>query len=324
MMCENQLTNNRQLAVRRFLKNSYLKKRLVHAYIFEGEKGAGKLSLAKDFAKMIICQSGEGTCGRCHDCKAIEDGNHVNVIRISPEGKTIRKEQIQRLQHEFSKTAAVTAAKIYIIEAADSMSISASNSLLKFLEEPAEDTYALLLTENSETLLPTIRSRSVTLKLKSLSQEELQLKYKDAGIGKYSALMAALTQNIDEAKTWSASKELHSLAELVVKIENALMSTRQDPSIVIAQNQALFKEVGNSQLFLRLYQIFYRDVLLGSLESGRVPAFSFQHEALLASIQKNQIGDCVRKLKAIMEAQRRLAANANMMLTFDWLFLEIK
>jgi len=313
-----------QPEVLHFLTNSHNKGRLVHAYIFEGPTGVGKLSLAKGFAKMVLCQSETEFCDGCRHCDMVNSGGHINVIHIVPDGQSIKKEQIQSLQQEFSKMAAEATAKVYIIEDADKMSISASNSLLKFLEEPAANTYALLLTQNSEKLLPTIRSRSVTLSMKPLSKERLLDVFREAGLGKYAPLTATLTQNLDEAQALVGSENFLQLVSVLLKVEEAMQKTGFDPTIVIAQHQSALKEAGAVSTFLRLYTIFYRDILALKLNLEEVSAFSFQPDVLENSKGTNEVKDCIRKLKALMDAERRLTANANTALMFDQLFLEMK
>ena len=70
--------SDRQSEVVRFLVNSYHKNRLVHAYILEGAKGVGKLFVAKNFAKMLLCESEDKICGTCRSCQMIENEGHVN------------------------------------------------------------------------------------------------------------------------------------------------------------------------------------------------------------------------------------------------------
>jgi len=308
----------------KFLVNSYEKKRLVHAYILEGPRGVGKGAVAKNFAKMILCESEDKICGQCRHCQMIENEGHVNVFRVIPEGQSIRKEQIQALQTEFSKKAAEDCAKIYIIEDADKMSVSASNSLLKFLEEPLSEAYALLLTQNKEKLLPTIRSRAVCLSFKGLMSEDLIKQYEEAGIVKYTSLVAALTQNIYEAKELSESENFASMIDLILKTEECFVKTNFDPSVLIAQYQHLLKEPGASLRYLKLYMTYYRDIL--NLKIGKVDNLSYRNyqNYLTISEKVNTQNDCVRKLQKIMEAERRLLSNANALLCFDQLFLEMK
>ena len=308
----------------KFLVNSYKKNRLVHAYIFEGPKGIGKLSVAKNFAKMILCESDEKICGQCRHCQMIEIDGHVNVIYIRPEGQSIKKEQIQYLQTELSKKAAEDCAKIYIIEDADKMSISASNSLLKFLEEPESETYAILLTQNKEKILPTIQSRAVTLSFQALKREELIKQYELAGIEKHISIVASLTQNVDDAKSISESEDFLSLVELVLKTEECFVKTRFDPSILLAQHQNLLKEPGAALKYIKLYMIYYKDVMNLKINKQESLSFHKYQNYLTMSQNMNSISDCVRKLQKLMEAEQRLNSNANVLLCFDQLFIEMK
>ena len=314
----------RQSEVVRFLVNSYRKNRLVHAYILEGAKGVGKLSVAKNFAKMLLCESEDKICGTCRSCQMIDQEGHVNVYVIRKEGNNIKKEQIQTLQSEFSKMAAEDSAKIYIIEDADKMSVSAANSLLKFLEEPMKNTYALLLTENKQMLLPTIRSRAVVLSFKSLSQEELINQYVEAGIHQYASIVAALTQNLEEGILLAQSKRLASLVVLVLKTEDCFVKTKLDPSILLMQHQELFKEKESQFLYLKLLMIYYEDVLKLKLGQTDQLAFRVYSSSLSASEQCNTMTSCLNKLRAMLEAEKRLIANANLMLCFDQLFLQMR
>lgn len=142
------------------LKKSHQQGRLVHAYLFFGGDMQVKVETAKGFAKLVL--AADATTSRL-----IDANEHANVITIRPDGKNIKKEQIVFLKGEIAKKSVEDRAKIYIIEDADKMSISATNSLLKFLEEPAPDVYIILITPAREVLLPTILSRCVSLGFQS-------------------------------------------------------------------------------------------------------------------------------------------------------------
>ena len=310
----------RQADIVKFLTNSYQKDRLVHAYILEGAKGVGKLSVAKNFAKMLLCESQEKICGNCRHCKMIENDGHVNVFHIVADGKTIKKEQIAFLQTEFSKVAAEDGAKVYIIEDADKMSLSAANSLLKSLEEPSAATYVLLLTQNKEKLLPTIRSRSVLLPFKKLGMKELIEQYKEVGINQYAEIVAALTQNVAEARALSESTLFTSLMELVLQAE----ALNLDASILIAKNQELFKKPEAALLYLKLYMIYYQDVLNMKLGKTQNLCYHLNLESLKTSEKVNSVSDCTKKLTKLMQAENKILANANTLLCLEQLFLEMK
>lgn len=143
-----------------FLKKSQKEGRLVHAYLFFGGNLSEKVETAKGFAKLLL---GDDVV----TARLIDTDEHANVVNIRPDGKNIKKEQIVFLKDELGKKSLEDKAKVYIIEDAQQMSISATNSLLKFLEEPAPDVYIILIAPAREGLLPTILSRCIGLGFKS-------------------------------------------------------------------------------------------------------------------------------------------------------------
>lgn len=95
-----------QPQVMTMLQNSITKKRVAHAYLFEGEKGTGKQEISNAFAKSLLCEApttGYEPCELCRNCKRISSGNHPDVHLIERDGLSIKKEQIKGLQEEFSK-----------------------------------------------------------------------------------------------------------------------------------------------------------------------------------------------------------------------------
>lgn len=149
-----------------FLQKSHATGRLVHAYLFFGGDMDEKIKTANEFAKLVLATDDVGA-------RLIDTNEHANVVKIRPDGKNIKKEQITFLKGEISKKSLENKAKIYIIEEAEKMSISATNSLLKFLEEPAPDVYIILITHAKEVLIPTIISRLVGLAFQSENQAEM-------------------------------------------------------------------------------------------------------------------------------------------------------
>ena len=169
-----------QPKVLRIIENSIKNNRLSHAYLFTGPKGTYKKEVAIHFAMMLYCKE-ETPCYKCNECMSILENRHINVHYIEPTGQTIKKEQIIALQEEFSKTSLVNGPRIYIINDADKMSVSAANSLLKFIEEPTnEETYGILITEHKDNILSTIISRSMVINFeqidKSILKEKLSIK----------------------------------------------------------------------------------------------------------------------------------------------------
>ena len=137
--------------------------RLAHGIILHGLDGLGKQQLAVQFAKFLLCESPQQDqpCGECKSCHQFEARTHPDFILLEPEeaGKSIKVQQIRELVNRFELASHYTRYRVAVINPADAMNMSASNSLLKTLEEPPEGTLIILVTSQLNALLPTIRSR---------------------------------------------------------------------------------------------------------------------------------------------------------------------
>ena len=152
-----------------------------HAYILNGERGSGKKMLANLFAMSLQCQNREANgdaCGKCQSCRQAVNGNQPDIIRVTHEKpNTISVDDIrEQVNNDIVIKPYSSRYKIYIIPEADLMSVQAQNALLKTIEEPPEYAVIMLLTENADTLLPTIRSRCVMMKLRNI-KDQLVKKY---------------------------------------------------------------------------------------------------------------------------------------------------
>lgn len=146
------------------LTSSKDKQRMSHAMIFHGAAGLGKSILARQIAHWLLCEKPlpEKACGFCKSCQLIEAGSHPDILSITPEesGKAIKVDQIRELITKMALTSHNQGYRVIIISPADALNINASNSLLKTLEEPPENTVLILITDKLSKLMPTIRSRA--------------------------------------------------------------------------------------------------------------------------------------------------------------------
>jgi len=165
-----------------FLGNNDLKQRLSasfrtgktsHCYLLCGPVGSGKQTLSQILSAALQCEASETPCRRCSSCRKIFNGNHPDVIVVDdPEKKTVSVELIRQLQADAYIRPNEGRRKIYVIPRAQDMTDNAQNALLKLMEEPPSYAVFLLLTNNAEKLLPTVRSRSVELRLEPVPQQE--------------------------------------------------------------------------------------------------------------------------------------------------------
>lgn len=143
-------------------------KRLPHALLLSGPEQIGKLRLTQAFAAQLLCASptAAGACGDCESCRLLDAGSHPDFRLLQPpEGKRqIGVDQVRALIEFSQQTAYRTGGrKVVIIEPAEAMNINTANALLKTLEEPAGDTVLMLVSHAPSRLLPTIRSRCLSV-----------------------------------------------------------------------------------------------------------------------------------------------------------------
>ena len=166
------LLGNEQL--KENLISSLRKGHISHFYLISGPEGSGKHTLAKLLAQAILCKGEQKPCGRCLACKKVLDGNHPDFITVDdPEKKTVTVDLIREARADMYIIPNESDHKIYLFPRAQDMGLPGQNALLKVLEEPPKYGVFLLLTDNPDKLLPTVRSRCTELSLRPLPERAL-------------------------------------------------------------------------------------------------------------------------------------------------------
>lgn len=309
--------------------NSIKKNRISHAYLINGERGTGKEDMAVLLAKVLFCMnlSEVEPCQECVNCKRIESRNHPDVHWIEPEGSSIKKEQVETLQKEFTYSGLESNRKVYVIKDADTLTVNASNRILKFLEEPTRQTTAIMLTENSHSILSTIRSRCQIIDLKPLNPGAFQESLRENGVEKQTAiLLSSLTNNYDEAIEWSQGEWFAEIRTLVIKLIETLSFKPEDIYIFIHSHLVpQLKERKDQEIFLDLCILAFKDILYFHVREDRESIFFQQTDALLEkaamSFPEEKI---VNILNAILQAKRKLKQNVQATLVLEQLMLHIQ
>lgn len=156
------------------LANGLRENRLHHAYLFSGTRGVGKTSIARLFAKGLNCVNGVTAepCGVCEHCKAIEEGNFIDLIEIDAASRT-KVEDTRELLDNVQYKPVLGRYKVYLIDEVHMLSRHSFNALLKTLEEPPEYVKFLLATTDPHKLPVTILSRCMQFHLKALEQSPI-------------------------------------------------------------------------------------------------------------------------------------------------------
>ncbi len=146
------------------LEKSYNSGKLAHAYLFEGSEHIGKKTLALNFCKLVLGDSGD----------AIQNNADLTIIGPDENKKQITIDQIRELERKLSLYPYNSNYKIALIDQAEKMTDKASNALLKTLEEPGKTTILILITSNAGSLLDTIKSRCQALKFLPVKKKLLE------------------------------------------------------------------------------------------------------------------------------------------------------
>ena len=151
-----------------------------HALLISGPDGSGKTTLAIEIAAALNCERKTGQisplpCGTCNTCRRIYDGNYTDIkwLRREPSKATIGVEELRLFREDMFLSSTESAYKIYIIDEADRMTPNAQNALLKVLEEPPRAVMILLLAEESDKILTTIKSRAQLITMQRFTTSEI-------------------------------------------------------------------------------------------------------------------------------------------------------
>ena len=156
------------------LTESLSRGHISHFYLICGPTGSGKHTLAKLLAQAILCKGENPPCGVCQPCRKVRDNAHPDFITVDdPEKKTVPVELIRQARTDIYIRPNESDHKIYLFPRAQDIGLPGQNALLKVLEEPPEYGVFLLLTDNPEKLLPTVRSRCTELRLNPLPEDIL-------------------------------------------------------------------------------------------------------------------------------------------------------
>ncbi|MFZ3578514.1 DNA polymerase III subunit delta' [Virgibacillus sp. DJP39] len=312
----------------KIMVNSIQKDRISHAYLIHGERGTGKVEIARLLAKVLFCKNriDEDPCNNCLTCKRIDSGNHPDVHWIEPDGLSIKKEQIDDLQKEFKYSGVESARKVYIIKDADTLTTNAANRILKFLEEPNLETTAIMLTENSQSILSTIRSRCQLLDLQPLNPEQFQKQLLNAGVAESNAaLLGALTNNLNEAIELNGNEWFAQARKLVVQLVEMFIVKPEEVYLYI-HNQWLahFKERNQLEQGLDLLLLAFKDIIYFHIEYEELVMYRKQDANLEQAALYFSQERALSILQLILQAKRKLKQNVHPTLVIEQLTLHIQ
>ena len=314
---------NTQPIVYKTFSNARVNKKVAQQYLIKGAQGTPTLETALFLAKSLLCEKEDTfACSTCPTCKRFENGNYADFILLDAKSNVLKVADIEMLESRFSSSSLEKNGKmIYIIHHVENMNRESINALLKFLEEPSDNIYAFLTTENEEKVLPTILSRCQHLKLLPVAKDDLVKVAKDEGISLDDAeILSCFSSEISSLNKTLSSEAYEICKEVFIDYLDALSSSLKKGYYYI-QKEGITKIKSKEQirLFIDMLSVAFKDML--NVELGLASSLPSINK-LLNSISK-KINDKEMCYKEIMFTRGRIELNVTVSLILEHIALTI-
>ena len=292
---ENLLGNDR---LKQNLAESLTKKHISHFYLISGPEGSGKHTLARLLAAAILCSGSGQPCGTCGPCRKVMEDNHPDLITVvDPDHKAVPVKTVRQIRDDVFIRPNESDYKIYLFP--QELGTEGQNALLKILEEPPEYGVFLLLTDNPDKILPTVRSRCTELKLLALPENILRSKlhreFPDAKEEDITAAIARSGGYLGQAKALLESGE-----QLPPQTETFVKAIAERDSLALMQTLAPMEKWKRDALLPVLQN--WLEILQGALVSrSGSAAVSAQSRGLAQARTAEELHSAVLCLKKAID-----------------------
>lgn len=317
-----------QPIVMKQLQTIYEKNRMAHAYIFDGEKGTGKRDVMTFFVKLLLCEhpADNVPCETCRHCIRVDSGNHPNVKQVEPEGQFIKIDQIRDLIAEMMMTGVESGRKIYILHHADKLNTASANMLLKFLEEPDGEVTAILLTEQLQSILPTIRSRCQHIKFSKVPRQILMERLMEQGVThSMASTVSMVTNEFETALALTKEEQFAHARKTVLKLVEVVKNNVHEALLLVHEEWLpSFKEKAEIEQALDLLLFAYRDIVAIKANPDAACTYPdmlhvFKEMALHTTYERLS-----SQMQAVLQARANLQRNMNRTLLMEQLMLNLQ
>lgn len=310
------------------LKTAIEMGKVSHAYILNGPDLSGKMMIAEAFARALLCEKQDPDgCGECRSCRQSDDHNNPDIIYVKHDKpNTISVDDIRtQLNNDIVIKPYSNQYKIYIVDEAEKMNQQAQNALLKTIEEPPAYAVIMLLTTNADSFLQTIRSRCITLNLKSVKNDVIKsYLMTEKKIPDYQAdVCAAFAQGVvGKAIKLASSDDFNELKE------SALSLIKRLDDIDLYEMGEAIKQISDYKLqvqdYFDLITVWYRDVLYMKATND-VNGLIFKDEVydIKKQASKHSYHGIETIIEALDKAKLRINANVNFDLVIELLLMTI-
>ena len=314
-----------------FLQSSIKNEKVSHAYLFSGQPGLGKTITADKFVQNLICEKGN-SCDNCSACTQLMNNVHPDVMYVqrSEDKKNISIEEIRNLQTRLSQKSFLNSYKVAVINNAHELSESASNSLLKTLEEPGSKTVIILITSQKDLLPETIASRCQVLNFLPVSKNTIYKYLENINVARGKANIYANLSNgrpgvmfeymNDQDAFEVFQKQINGLLGLMEKgiSQRFILSNK-----LINGKDSFNKKVSSVDKIINQYLLIIRDLIL--IKAGQEEAIInyFAKDKLVQLANKKNNDSLLINYTNLNEVKMYLNSNINPSLALENVLINI-
>ena len=294
---------------KKYLTNSIKSNMVSHAYMFEGPNGIGKNTMARELAAILL---------------EMENlFNSPDYIEIKPDGNSIKIAQIRKLQSDIL-VKPYKSYKIYVIDEAQKMTVEAQNALLKTLEEPPKYAIIILITDNKESLLDTIKSRCEIIKFTPIPMQEVASYLTMNGIdSKRASLLANFSRgSMKKAIELSESDEFNLMREEVQKYVETFLNGNLIEIMDIQSSIEKYKDQITNVLDLLIN--YFRDIMMVKENVDNSMIINLDRLIFVKNMSnKTTYSQLSKIIDIIEETKNKLRSNCNFNISIQVMTLNI-
>ncbi len=300
----------RQPVLTRMFSLALAANHLGHAYLLTGEEGVPLKQTALFLAKSILCQHPNPLADEtCLTCSRIDNGSYADFVFLDGDEDTVKKEAVSQVEDSFSKTALEKKGiMVYVINSVENMTAGAANAILKFLEEPNPDTYAILTSRNPAKVLPTIISRCQVFHLRLAPQNEVKQEAIQLGVSEQDAdIIANFLNEANLIKEEAASPTYQFIRDSVIDFLSALINSRQAARFAIEKASLSIKDKASLRQLFDFVCLFLSAVL-AYRDKANNPLPSY--DKMIVGLA-NKLSSPSEKLLQAMTMRQEIESNIN-------------
>lgn len=308
------------------LQNAIKNQQLSHSYLFEGEESIGKRMVALSFAKTLLCKEQKlEPCNNCNSCLKFDNFNHPDLKLVETEKDLIKKKEIDNIIQNINIAPLESSRRVIIIDDSHKIGMEGQNTLLKTLEEPPSYINIILITSNSNKLIPTILSRCERIKFHSVESEKIEKLL----ISKYdktkeeSKFIAHFTKgSVGQAIRLSKTQEFFEKRDEVLKIVDSIV--KGDKFKIFNSIDFFLNNKDDYEEILDIIIYWFRDLSLYKELGDTELLVNKDKVSLLSSqsfLKEGHINDIMNK---VMDTKKDIQRNVNYQLTIETMLLSMQ